>query len=76
MCMQLIVYKCFYDVYFTQCQNIGIISMSYMYTVCYCKMLVEIQYKKLLSSYESNRLLGTEEKVLLHVETQIKLSVN
>ena len=30
MCMQLIISKCFYDVYFTQCENIGIISMSYM----------------------------------------------
>ena len=76
--MQLIISKCFYDVYFPQCDIIGIISMSYMYIVCYCKMLVEIQYKKKqLSSYESNRLLGTEEKrVFLHVETQMKLSVN
>ena len=72
MCMQLIVYKCFYDVHFTQCENIGIISMSYI--VGYCKMLVEIQYIKQLSSYESNRLLGIE--VFLHVETQMKLSVN
>ena len=39
MCMQLIVSKCFYDVHFTQCQNIVIISMSYMYIVCYCKTL-------------------------------------